>query len=421
MLDLVTLFLAVAMLITGTINTISTKFQDMRVVKGVGDGPPTPFEHPFSQTAAMFTGELLCLAAYYISILPFWRRGKTASAAAASTSGEEGASLVENDGLATDDDSQAKKKKPKLNPLILWIPACCDLGGTTLLNVGLFLTYASVYQMLRGIVVVFNGLLSMIFLKQRLYPHHWGGIILILVGTIIVGLNNILFPKTEGHDIPRNPTLGNLLVIAAQVLAAIQYVVEEKFLSKYDAPPLQVVGWEGFWGLSMCSIVLFVLYWIPGGDAGSMENCVYVFAQMYYDWKLLLAVVGSVFSIAFFNFFGISITQRISSTTRSTIDSMRTFLIWVVSLIIGWETFSWLQVCGFMVLVLGSTLYNEVIKIPFYKDWYQRNKAAYLEKMEAKRLEKEQKDYEKMIERRRNLRVKYSGDYGSYGTNVPTN
>ena len=74
-----------------------------------------------------------------------------------------------------------------------------------------------------------------------------------------------------------------------------------------------------------------------------------------------------------------------------------------------------------MVLVLGSTLYNEVIKIPFYKDWYQRNKAAYLEKMEAKRLEKEQKDYEKMIERRRNLRVKYSGDYGSYGTNVPTN
>ncbi len=111
----------------------------MRVVKGVGDGPPTPFEHPFSQTAAMFTGELLCLAAYYISILPFWRRGKTASAAAASTSGEEGASLVENDGLVTDDDSQAKKKKPKLNPLILWIPACCDLGGTTLLNVGLFL------------------------------------------------------------------------------------------------------------------------------------------------------------------------------------------------------------------------------------------------------------------------------------------
>ena len=43
---LVTLFLATAMLITGTINTISTKFQDVQHVKGLGPYPPTPFEHP---------------------------------------------------------------------------------------------------------------------------------------------------------------------------------------------------------------------------------------------------------------------------------------------------------------------------------------------------------------------------------------
>jgi hypothetical protein len=42
----ITVFLALAMLITGTMNTLATKFQDMRIVKGIGDGPPTPFEHP---------------------------------------------------------------------------------------------------------------------------------------------------------------------------------------------------------------------------------------------------------------------------------------------------------------------------------------------------------------------------------------
>src|SRR5690349_15118621 len=62
----------------------------------------------------------------------------------------------------------APKKVPYTNPLLFAIPAMCDLGGTTLMNVGLFYTDASVYQMLRGILVVFNGILAVIFLKQRL-------------------------------------------------------------------------------------------------------------------------------------------------------------------------------------------------------------------------------------------------------------
>ena len=205
----------------------ATKYQDLRVVKGVGDGPPTPFEHPFFQTACMFVGELLCLGVYYLTRL--------ASAGGKSDKKEESETLVQNDQLSElNATNESEEQKPKLNPLVLWIPAICDLGGTTLLNVGLFLTYASVYQMLRGIVVVFNGLLSMIFLKQRLYFHHWGGIILIVAGTSIVGLNSILYPAGEGADVPRNAPLGNILVISAQVLAAIQFVVEEKFLSKYD-------------------------------------------------------------------------------------------------------------------------------------------------------------------------------------------
>jgi len=407
-------------LFTGTINTLATKFQDLRVVKGIGDGPPTPFEHPFSQTAAMFLGELLCLFVYKLTTISFFSKKEKVDDA---EQGEQ-ASLITGDQLATPDASAPEPKKPQLNPLILWIPALCDLGGTTLLNVGLFLTYASVYQMLRGIVVVFNGLFSMIFLKQRLFYHHWGGISLIVVGTCIVGLNTILYPQGEGADVPRNPLLGNILVISAQVLAAIQFVVEEKFLSKYDAPPLQVVGWEGFWGLSMCTVILFVLYWIPGADYGSMENAIYGLAQCYYDWKLLAAVLGSVFSIAFFNFFGISITKRISSTTRSTIDSLRTFLIWIVSLIIGWEHFSWLQIGGFAVLVLGSSIYNEVLKIPFYHAYYQKRKSIYLENQKNARIEKEQRDADRKIMKRKVLQQRYldqKNNYGSNFENAPTN
>jgi drug/metabolite transporter (DMT)-like permease len=261
--------------------------------------------------------------------------------------------------------------------LLFLIPACCDLGGTTLMNVGLFYTDASIYQMLRGILVVFNGILAVIFLKQRLYYHHWFGIFLITGGTAMVGLSSYIYRGEDKESVSRNPLLGNALVVAAQVLAATQSVIEEKILNAYPAEPLQVVGYEGFWGLSMTSVVLFCLYWVPGSDYHSMENSVYAFAQLAQDWRLMAATIGSICSIAFFNFFGISITQRVSSTTRSAIDSCRTFFIWMVSLAVGWETFRLLQLGGFIVVIIGTFMFNEVIKIPIYHKWYLGRKEAY--------------------------------------------
>lgn len=43
-------------------------------------------------------------------------------------------------------------------------------------------------------------------------------------------------------------------------------VVEEKFVSGYDVPPLEVVGWEGLFGLTTLSVVLAIMYKIkaPG-------------------------------------------------------------------------------------------------------------------------------------------------------------
>lgn len=39
--------------------------------------------------------------------------------------------------------------------------------------------------------------------------------------------------------------LGDLLIIMAQIIVAIQMVTEEKFIFKYDIPPLLAVGLEG--------------------------------------------------------------------------------------------------------------------------------------------------------------------------------
>jgi hypothetical protein len=78
--------------------------------------------------------------------------------------------------------------------LLLWIPAACDLTGTTvslrrysarysarvlpnlimrpsfqLMNVGLLYTPVSIYQMTRGALVLFVGVFSVVFLRRRLW------------------------------------------------------------------------------------------------------------------------------------------------------------------------------------------------------------------------------------------------------------
>jgi len=66
----------------------------------------------------------------------------------------------------------------------------------------------------------------------------------------------------------------------------------------------------------------------------------------------------------FFNFFGLSVTKTLSATTRMVLDSVRTFIIWGISLAIGWQEFQYLQIIGFVFLLLGTFVYNKIIPIP---------------------------------------------------------
>ena len=74
--------------------------------------------------------------------------------------------------------------------------------------------------------------------------------------------------------------------------------------------------------------------------------------------------IGTTFSIAFFNFAGISVTKELSATTRMVLDSVRTLVIWGVSLAIGWQPFQALQLLGFAVLITGMCVYNDVVVAP---------------------------------------------------------
>ena len=139
------------------------------------------------------------------------------------------------------------------NITLLALPACCDIAGTTLMNVGLLFVAASIYQMTRGTLVLFVGLFSVIFLKRHLALYRWLSLCIVVSGVAVVGVAGALehkLPQVPGDNdhgaanslaslardvvvaakehTPIETVVGIALIAFAQTFTASQFVIEEK-------------------------------------------------------------------------------------------------------------------------------------------------------------------------------------------------
>ena len=243
------------------------------------------------------------------------------------------------------------------------------------MNVGLLWVPVSVYQMLRGALVLWVGLFSVLFLHRKLPAAQWCSLTVVMLGVAVVGFSNVIAPKaapsereSAGSQVDvGKAVIGALLVLFAQIFTASQFVVEEKIMTRYSVPPLRAVGLEGIFGLTTTAILMPILYFTIGrtvAGQGGYFDIVSGFHQTIGSpviWGTSLCIACS---IAFFNFSGLAVTKSVSATARSLIDTCRTVGIWAVSLFLGWEVLAPLQIVGFALLVYGTLLFNEVIPFP---------------------------------------------------------
>ena len=134
---------------------------------------------------------------------------------------------------------------------------------------------------------------------------------------------------------------------------------------------MEAIGYEGLCGLTYCTILLVIFNIIPCTSEllcseGYVENTIFAFQQLGDSPILAVLWIAFFVSIGLFNWTGVATTNYSSALARSTIDTSRTILVWVISIIIGWEVFIWLQLIGFVFLVLGTIIYNEVLILPFW-------------------------------------------------------
>ena len=405
------------MILTGSINTIFNKILQKLYGKGI------IFEqHHWIITFGMFLGELVSIF-FYIYILFKRKKEENNNSDENLLEGhpkESGEKVEEKQNKEDKEDKEGKEGKEgdeekKLPPIpsnfIFFITAGCDLLATTINTFGLTYLATSMYQMMRGAELFFVCLWSKIFLKNPVYRHAILGIGSLIFGLFLVGLNSVLF-KGDNVENAKNPIVGIILMLISQLFSSTEYIFQEKFIKQYDVHPFQLVGFEGLWGSLMYAVLLVIFQysdcsgWNKDLEEGicfyynetktginetnetyyynetisRIENTEFAFKQMGDNIALLLVYIFYIVSIALYNIVGINLTKLVSSTARAVVDTVRTVFIWLFFLLFSpvegvHETFYVLQFVGFIFVVCGTLIYNEIVTIPWYNlDFYTRDK-----------------------------------------------
>ena len=88
-------------------------------------------------------------------------------------------------------------KRINVNKVLFLIPASFDMLGSTLLFISLTIIPASVYQMMKGVLVVSATVYSIIFLRRKFYRHHYTALTIVIIGVILVGSSSIIYPDNS--------------------------------------------------------------------------------------------------------------------------------------------------------------------------------------------------------------------------------
>ena len=375
--------LIILFIITGSLNTIFLKcIQNIKSLEVKFE------EHHWIYNHTMFLGELIALF-FYIYI----KKAKKEEL--------KDDKNIENEGGTLQDSITEKtaKKPPVPSNLIFAISAGCDLLGSILSLFGLIYLSSSLYQMMTGFLLVLICLWSKILLKYNIYRHHILGIGSLILGLILVGLSVKFISKN--NDKIKHPIIGTLLVIFAQFFSSFGYIVQEKIIKTYDVHPLQLVGYEGLWGIIVFTFLLIIFQFIPCNNWGiegdictindndkyHLEDSIFSFRQIWEKKSILILFIFYIISIFLYNVVGINITKLVSSTSRAVADNARIVFVYLFFFIFGpegtKETFDLIQFIGFLFLIIGTLIYNEIIVLPFWGlDYYIRKNIIKRQKQE---------------------------------------
>ena len=373
------------------------------------------FSHGWFLNLVMFVGESMGIPVFYL----FFNKKKSPK------ENNDDTKHIQGDQQETiEEEVEEEEKKPEINKFLLAIPGFLDTCSTGLANIGLILLPASIYQMLKGSLIILTFLMSKFIVKNKHTWDHYVAIPVSTTGVVLVGLSAYLNADEKSEDggnfsDAKTTLLGIVLMVIAMFILSIQFCFDEHFMRKYSCHPLICIGYEGIFGFFINLLLCIIFYFIKCGsyedkeeppyfvknmctgdndNVWRPENIVFAFRQLINNSLLSILVPITIIFMASFNIFGVSITKYGSATTRTVTDNCRSFLVWIFFLMPFnqkdlIETFNVLQLIGFLLICLGAFIYNGLFKL---EERLERNNKK---KIELKKLDDIQE--EKFIDSQR--------------------
>ena len=373
------------------------------------------FSHGWFLNLVMFVGESMGIPVFYL----FFNKKKSPK------ENNDDTKHIQGDQQETiEEEVEEEEKKPEINKFLLAIPGFLDTCSTGLANIGLILLPASIYQMLKGSLIILTFLMSKFIVKNKHTWDHYVAIPVSTTGVVLVGLSAYLNADEKSEDggnfsDAKTTLLGIVLMVIAMFILSIQFCFDEHFMRKYSCHPLICIGYEGIFGFFINLLLCIIFYFIKCGsyedkeeppyfvknmctgdndNVWRPENIIFAFRQLINNSLLSILVPITIIFMASFNIFGVSITKYGSATTRTVTDNCRSFLVWIFFLMPFnqkdlIETFNVLQLIGFLLICLGAFIYNGLFKL---EERLERNNKK---KIELKKLDDIQE--EKFIDSQR--------------------
>ena len=343
------------------------------------------FSHGWFLNLVMFVGESMGIPVFYL----FFNKKKSPK------ENNDDTKHIQGDQQETiEEEVEEEEKKPEINKFLLAIPGFLDTCSTGLANIGLILLPASIYQMLKGSLIIMTFLMSKFIVKNKHTCDHYVAIPVSTTGVVLVGLSAYLNADEKSDDggnfsDAKTTLLGIVLMVIAMFILSIQFCFDEHFMRKYSCHPLICIGYEGIFGFFINLLLCIIFYFIKCGsyedkeeppyfvknmctgdndNVWRPENIVFAFRQLINNSLLSILVPITIIFMASFNIFGVSITKYGSATTRTVTDNCRSFLVWIFFLMPFnqkdlIETFNVLQLIGFLLICLGAFIYNGLFKL----------------------------------------------------------
>ena len=219
---IITLFL-----VCGTASVILSKTAYQLKAEGSIEGEEHYFTKPLFFNWSMFLGMSICLVIYFVRYLILPRVSKR---------------FTSN-----------KEKMTWKGYLLILMPSCCDFCATYLMNFGLIVVPSSIFQMMRGSIIVFTAFFSVCYRKAKIRIYEIIGVAIIVFALAMLGTVTF-FPDYDDGTADSSSSSGSgessawylvlvgiLLILLAQLLQAFQTILEEQFLHDIKAP-VEFVG-----------------------------------------------------------------------------------------------------------------------------------------------------------------------------------